>query len=92
MASAVVAKRTYYRVFIALYILLVATVLVHLAHWGELGTGLSLAIASAKALLVALYFMHIRYSSPLMRLFSIVGLVWLAILIGATLTDYLTRH
>ncbi len=35
--------------------------------------------------------MEIREQSPLVKLFSVVGFVWMAILFGMTLLDYATR-
>jgi cytochrome c oxidase subunit 4 len=44
-----------------------------------------------KAVLILLYFMHVRFSSKLVWIFAVAGFVWLAILIGLTLNDYITR-
>ena len=51
-----------------------------------------LAIASTKATLVALFFMHLIHDSRLNRVAAAAGLFWLAILMGLTLTDFLTRR
>lgn len=51
----------------------------------------ALSISIIKALLVALFFMHIKGSSPLLRLVATVGVIWLLIMLGFTLSDYLTR-
>jgi cytochrome c oxidase subunit 4 len=50
-----------------------------------------LAIACTKALLVILFFMHVRWSSRLTWVVAASGFVWLLILFGITMTDYLTR-
>jgi len=39
-----------------------------------------------------LYFMNLKNDSPLTKLFAVAGLVWMLILIGLTLSDYLTRN
>ena len=39
-------------------------------------------------LLVALFFMHIRHSTKLTKLVVVGGLLWLAILLLLTMTDY----
>ena len=44
-----------------------------------------------KALLVILYFMHVRYSDKLTWVFAAAGFFWLLILIGGTMDDVLTR-
>lgn len=48
-------------------------------------------IATAKAILIVLYFMQLRYSQPLVRLFAIGGVFWVAIMIGLLFCDFLTR-
>ena len=52
---------------------------------------IALAIAITKALLVALFFMHIKGSSRLLHLTATVGIIWLLIMLSLTLGDYLTR-
>ena len=51
----------------------------------------AVTIAFAKAILIILYFMHVRYSSKLTILVVCAGFFWLLILISLSLTDYLTR-
>jgi cytochrome c oxidase subunit 4 len=51
----------------------------------------ALTIAVIKAALVALYFMHLRYSSRLTMVFAAAGIFWLGIMIALTLSDYLSR-
>jgi cytochrome c oxidase subunit 4 len=45
-----------------------------------------------KAVLVVLFFMHVRYSPRLTWVVVASGFVWFALLVGLTLSDYLTRH
>ena len=52
---------------------------------------MALAIASTKAVLVALFFMHLRHAERLVWIFAGVGLLWLFILLGLTLADFDTR-
>jgi len=51
----------------------------------------ALGIASGKALLIALYFMHVRWEKGILRLAAAGGLLWLALLLLGTLDDYATR-
>jgi cytochrome c oxidase subunit 4 len=44
-----------------------------------------------KALLVILYFMHVRYSDRMTWVFAGAGFFWLLILIGGTMSDVSTR-
>jgi cytochrome c oxidase subunit 4 len=84
-------RRTYFFVFLALLILLGATIAIAFVDLGWLNSILAVAIAAVKAVLVILFFMHVRESDQLTRVFVIAGFVWLAILVGLALTDYLTR-
>jgi cytochrome c oxidase subunit IV len=85
------ATRVYYLVFAALIVLLLVTVLVAELDAGPLNFPLAAAIATIKAVLILLFFMHVRYSAPLIWLVAGAGFVWLAILFGLTLADYATR-
>jgi cytochrome c oxidase subunit 4 len=86
-----VPKRTYFVVFGALMVLTVLTVAVAFRDLGSLNVLVALAVAGAKATMVVLFFMHVKYSSRLTQLVVIAALAWLAILFGITMTDYLTR-
>jgi cytochrome c oxidase subunit 4 len=92
VSTHVVPVRTYYLVFAALIILTVTTVGLDLwVHLGPLHTAASLLIAVIKSILVILFFMHVLYSSRLTWVFACAGVFFLAILIGYTLQDYMTR-
>jgi cytochrome c oxidase subunit 4 len=51
----------------------------------------ALVIAACKATLVILFFMHVRYGKKLIWLAVASGLMWLALLIGLTLADFVSR-
>ena len=86
------ALKVYLLVFFALIVLtLITTGVAFLDLGAGWNTTIALAIAMTKALLVALYFMHLRASSPLTIVFAGAGIFWLGILIALTLGDYLTR-
>lgn len=91
MAEHVSSPRLYVLIFAALMVLTAATVWVAYFDFGVLNDVVALSIAMAKALLVVLFFMHVKYSTRMTALTAIAGLVWLGILIGLTLNDYLTR-
>jgi len=59
--------------------------------FGVLNDVVALTIAVAKALLVILFFMHVRYSSKLTMLIVVAGFFWLGIMIVLTMSDYLSR-
>jgi cytochrome c oxidase subunit 4 len=85
------AENVYYGVFALLMVLLAVTILVARFELGVFSFPAAAAIASVKALLIVLYFMHVRYSRPLTWLVAGAGFFWLAILFALTLADYWTR-
>jgi cytochrome c oxidase subunit 4 len=91
MAEHIVEKKTYCSVFVALMVLLAATVSISYVHLGRLNVFAALTIAAIKATLIILYFMHVRYSSRLLWIFVGVGFFWLGILFALTFSDVLTR-
>ena len=50
-----------------------------------------LGIAAVMVVIVLAFSMELTHAPPLVRLFSILGFFWLAILFGITMIDYLTR-
>jgi cytochrome c oxidase subunit 4 len=92
MAEKIVPPRTYVIIFITLMLLTATTVgLSRLPLSEDWHTITGLAIACVKASLVILFFMHVLYSARLTWLVALSGLLWLGILIGYTITDYMTR-
>ena len=88
-----VTKRTYYIIFAVLMALLVVTVVAAFIPWGSrISIVIAMIIAIVKATLVVVYFMHVKGSSGLTKVFVVAGLAWLAILMGITLAEYHTRH
>lgn len=92
MASHVVPTRVYFLIFLALMVLTAITVAVAYVNLGVLNNVVALGIACTKASLVILYFMHVRYSDHLVKLSILIGILFLAILFGFTLSDPLTRQ
>jgi cytochrome c oxidase subunit IV len=74
--------------------LVIGTVLTWRAAFWDLGIFnpvVALTIACTKAVLVILFFMHVRYSSRLTKVTVGAGFFWLLILITLSLSDYLSR-
>ena len=100
MSAHIVPRRIYYGIFAALMTLTLLTVWVafqdvdtHL--WGlhiALNPVIALAIATTKALLVILYFMHVRYAGKLTKVTVLAGIFWLGILLVMTMGDYVSRE
>ena len=61
-------KSTYYAIFGALMALTALTVYVAFQHLGWLNFPVAITIAFLKASLVVLFFMHVKYSSKLIKL------------------------
>ncbi len=87
----VVPVGVYLAVFVALMLLTAVTTVAAFHDLGPLNNVVALGIATLKATLVVLFFMHVRYGTRLTPLVITAGLFWLAILIALSLTDYLTR-
>ncbi len=92
MSEHIVSVRVYLTIFLAL---LVGTFLTVMAAFydfpGRLNTIVAMTIATAKATVVVLYFMHVRYSSRLVWVIVGSALFWMGILFAFTFSDYLTR-
>ena len=89
--SHISSKGLYYTVFLALIALTVITVVVARVDLGAFNTPIALGVAGVKAILVILFFMGVRHNTPLTKVVAASGFVWLIILFGMTMGDYLTR-
>jgi cytochrome c oxidase subunit 4 len=90
----------YWKVFWALMVLLVVTLLAAAFHLPPVGSPLgdgwlnlpvALIIAFAKVWLIVTYFMHLKISSTLVKVFAVSAFLWLIILFVLTLADYMSR-
>ena len=91
MSAHVAPRGLYYVIFLALMVGTILTVLVAKFDLGALNNVVMLTIACGKALLVILFFMHVRWNSRLTWVIAGSGFFWLLILLGITMTDYMTR-
>ena len=83
--------KVYVGIFLTLMVLTTVTIFVAYINLGELNKVVALGIASFKATLVVLYFMHAKYASRLTKLVIVSGLFFLAILLSETMIDYASR-
>jgi cytochrome c oxidase subunit 4 len=81
----------YVAVFAALIVGTILTVVVAKFDLGPLNNIVMLVVAIAKALLVILFFMHVRWSSRLTWVVAASGFFWLMILFTITMADYMSR-
>jgi cytochrome c oxidase subunit 4 len=85
------STKTYVLVLLTLLVLTVLTTWVATIDLGAFSVVVALLIAVTKMTFVALFFMHVRYSTLLTKLVIVGGLMWLGILLLLTLTDFFTR-
>ena len=82
---------TYFLVFFALVVGTLGTYGAAKIDMGAFNAPVALIIATAKALLVVLFFMHVKDSSRLTKMVVACGVFWLCILLTLTMTDFLSR-
>ncbi len=82
----------YAAVWIALLALTATTVAVSYVNLGAWNVVAALAIASVKASLVALFFMHLKYENRLVWGFALTPIYFLILIIAGTLSDTLFRR
>jgi len=88
----IVSPKIYLVIFLALMVGTFLTVYAAGKDFGQMNVVIALVIATIKASLVILFFMHGKYSSRRTKLVIVAGFFWLAIMLGLTLQDYSTRH
>jgi cytochrome c oxidase subunit 4 len=82
---------TYVRIGLALMVLLVLTVGAAQLNLGPLSIAIALFIAVIKAMLVAAYFMHLKYEPHLTRVFSMAGVLVILLLLSGSILDVISR-
>ncbi len=84
--------KLYFGVWATLLVLTFVTYEVSLVDLGPFNSVVALVIASIKATLVALFFMHVWHASEkLTKLVIVAAVFFLLLLLGLTMTDYATR-
>ena len=91
MAEHIVTKKQYAYVFAILMVLTLATTAIGRIDLGPLNVVVALVIATIKAMLVVLFFMHIYWSNRLNKLAIVSGVAWFVLLLWLTLSDFATR-
>ena len=92
MSEHIVPVRTYISIWLALLVLTGLTAGVAFVNLSPFNTVVALVIATLKALLVVLIFMHVKYASDrLTKVVLVSALFWLFLLLGLSLADYTTR-
>jgi cytochrome c oxidase subunit 4 len=92
MSAHVISNKLYVTIWIALMCLTVITAAVSFIDLGPLNTVVALSIATFKAVLVVLIFMHVKYTSEkLTKTVVISAIFFLFLLLGLSMADYTTR-
>lgn len=87
----IVGPKVYGVIFGSLLFFTALTVAASYLELGVFNAVVAIAIACVKAVLVILFFMHIKYSSRLTKLTLAAGFFTFFVLITMTLTDYISR-
>lgn len=83
--------KTYFIIWAALMVLTVITVYVSYVDFGTMNVVIAMAVASLKAALVALFFMHLKFEDSITWVFALFPLALLFLLITMTFVDTFTR-
>jgi cytochrome c oxidase subunit IV len=84
--------KLYFGIWATLLVLTFATYEVAYLELGRFNTVVALVIATIKATLVALFFMHVWHAGEKLTKMVILGAVFfLLLLLGLTMTDYISR-
>ncbi len=83
--------KSYLYVFAALLVGTALTVFAAKFDLGPFNNLVAMGIAGTKAIIVALFFMHLRHSTRMTILTALAGVFWLFLMIGMFMMDYLSR-
>jgi len=87
----VASLRSYVITFLLLMGLTAATVAAAFVDLGPISTLVAFTIASVKAVIVALWFMHLRFTGRAPWIFALAGIAWFLLLVVLLLADVDTR-
>ncbi len=91
MSEHIVPFKTYLNVLLVLLALTAVTVLVSLADFGVFNLIISMGIATFKAALVLMYFMHLKYDDKSYLVIFLVGVFFLVIIFLFCMLDIVNR-
>ena len=91
MSEHIVGPKIYVSIFLALMAFTALTVGAAFINLGAFNAVVALSIAVIKAVLVILFFMHVRYSSKMVMVLIIAGFFWMGIMFVLTMSDYISR-
>ena len=92
MSEHIAPLKLYFFVFFSLLILTLLTWRIAYIDLGRWNTVVALLIAICKASLVGAFFMHLRWSSSMIRIVVFAAVFWLAIMVTLTTGDFFSRN
>ena len=92
MSEHITSPKLYLGIWIILLVLTAVTVGAAFLNLGPFNSVLALTIATIKAVLVVLFFMHVRYTTEkLTKVVLVAAVFWLFLLLALSMADYATR-
>ncbi len=92
MSEHIVSSRLYWTIWMVLICLTGLTAWIASVDLGPFNTIIALLIATIKATIVVLFFMHVKYTSEkLTKMVIASAMFWLLILLSLSMADYATR-
>ncbi len=92
MSEHIVSSRLYWTIWMVLICLTGLTAWIASVDLGPFNTIIALLIATIKATIVVLFFMHVKYTSEkLTKMVIASAMFWLFILLSLSMADYATR-
>lgn len=80
-----------FKVYVWLIILTTITVAASVLYPGQIGQGVAFVVTPAKAILILMYFMHLKFEKAVFVIMFLVAIGILATVMGLTFLDYLFR-
>ena len=87
----VIPDGTFYLVWVALLILTALTVGASVYYPGKVGVLVAMLVTPAKAILILMYFMHLKYEKKIFVVMFLSAMGIYAVFVGLTFFDYLFR-
>ncbi|MGA8182865.1 MAG: cytochrome C oxidase subunit IV family protein [Terriglobia bacterium] len=91
MSEHIASRKLYFVVFFSLLVLTLLTWQIAYVDLGRWNMVVALIISITKTVLVATFFMHLRWSASMVRLVVFAAVFWLAIMLTLTIGDFFTR-
>ena len=83
----IVPLKVYRTVLVILLVLTIITVAIAQFDFGNMNLVVAMVVASVKAALVALFFMHLKYENPITWLYAAIPIFLLGLLLGGVFID-----